>query len=51
MSMLPASVGATLVGTAQTGSGTYVTAFLLFLGVTALVVLLDLAFRYGAKRL
>ena len=51
MSMLPASFGATLVGAAQTGSGTYVTAFLLFLGVTALVVLLDLAFRYVAKRL
>ncbi len=51
MSMLPASFGATLVGAAQTGSGTYVTAFLLFLGVTALVVLLDLAFRYVARRL
>lgn len=32
MSMLPASFGATIVGTVQTDSGTYATAFLLFLG-------------------
>lgn len=49
MSMLPASFGATIVGAIQTGSGTYVTAFLVFLGVTAVVILLDLAFRGAAK--
>ena len=51
MSMLPASFGATIVGAIQTGSGTYVTAFLVFLGVTAVVILLDLAFRGAAKKL
>ena len=51
MSMLPASFGATIVGAIQTGSGTYVTAFLVFLGVTAVVILLDLAFRGAAQKL
>ena len=51
MSMLPASFGATIVGAIQTGSGTYVTAFLVFLGVTAVVILLDLAFRGAVKKL
>ena len=51
MSMLPASFGATIVGAIQTGSGTYVTAFLVFLGVAALVVLLDAAFYAAAKKI
>lgn len=51
MSMLPASFGATIMGSIQTASGSYTTAFMVFLGVTAIVIVLDLLLCRTAKKM
>ena len=51
MSMLPASFGATIVGAIQTGSGTYASAFILFLVDAAAIILLDIIFRQVSTKL
>jgi len=49
LSLIPASLSATIVGSLQTATGIYVSAFVMFLGVCVLLYVLVFFFRKAAK--
>ena len=51
MSMLPASLGASIVGALQTKSGSYTGAFVFFIGIIATVFILNVFFNREAKKI